>query len=218
MRRNDRNIRCVMLALLLMLVIPADARSGSASEKAELRLLDQRSAGATSDCTQELVRPAGSTRKIEDVGCTAVLSPDGNRVALRSHEGKMGLVLYDAVKDSYFFAITFFAGTDVGRFVWSPDGRALAFTTVNQNAPDYPTQSKLFIYDVLTKKKVKVDVQAFRDCGAACVASTPEWSPDGKQINLVEIDRAKMLERAGPFERDAAFDRTGARLRTSPWR
>lgn len=207
------------LAPLLVLIVALTAvQSGSAAGQAELRLLDQRSAGSTNDCTYELARPAGSKRRIEDPGCTAVLSPDGSLVALRYHEGKMGLVLYDPEKDSYSFAITFLAGTDVGRFVWSPDSRSLAFTTVNQNAPDYPTKSKLFIYDVITKKKVKQDVQAFRTCGAVCIASTPEWSADGKKINLVEIDRQKMLEGKSPFERDAEFDRNGTRLRTSTWR
>lgn len=204
-------------ALALMLLLPVWPQTGSAAEKAELRLIDQKSAGATSDCTHELAGPAGSRRRIEDPGCTAVLSPDGKRVALRSREGKMGLVLYDPEKDSYSIAITFFAGTDVGRFVWSPDGSALAFTTVNQDAADYPTKSKLFIYDVATKKRVKVDVQAFRSCGAVCIASTPEWSPDGKKIKLVEVDRMKMLQGGGPFERDAEFDGKGLRLTTSPW-
>jgi Tol biopolymer transport system component len=211
MRKSDRNRWSAVLALLLLLMASIGVPTGSAAEKAELRLLDQKSAGSVSDCTHELVRPGGPTRRIEDPGCTAVLSPDGKRVALRSREGKMGLVLYDAEKDSYFIAITFLTGTDVGRFVWSPDGSALAFTTVNQNAADYPTQSKLFIYEVASGKKVKKDVQAFRSCGAVCVASTPEWSPDGKKINLVEIDRLKMLEGRGPFERDVEFDWNGGR-------
>lgn len=218
MRRSDTNIRCMTLALMLMLVVPANPQSGSATDKTELRLVDQRSVGSTSDCTHELVRPDGSRRRIEDPGCFAVLSPDGKWVALRSHEGRMGLVLYDPEKDSYSFAIVFLAGTDVGKFVWSPDGSALAFTTVNQDAPDYPTKSKLFIYDIVMKKKIKVDAQAFRSCGAVCIASTPAWSPDGSKINLVEIDREKMLEGKGPFERDAEFDRNGIRLKTSLWR
>jgi dipeptidyl aminopeptidase/acylaminoacyl peptidase len=215
MRRSDTNKPYAALAVMLLLLV--GPQSGSASEKAELRLLDQKSAGSTNDCTHELIRPDGTRLRIEDPGCTAVLSPDGSKVALRSHERKMGLVLYDAGKDTYFFAITFLAGTDVGKFVWSLDSSALAFTTVNQDAPDYPTKSKLFIYDMLMKKKVKVDVQAFRSCGAACVASTPSWSPDGKKISVVEIDRAKMLNGKGPFERDVEFDRSGKRLTTSPW-
>ncbi len=218
MHGNDTHKPYAALALLLMLAALAGQPSGSAAEQAELRLIEQRSAGSTSDCTHELARPGGFRRRIDDPGCTAALSPDGSRVALRSHAGGTGLVLYDAEQDSYSFAITFLAGTDVGRFVWSPDGSALAFTSVNQDAPDYPTKSKLFIYDVLTKKKVKVDVQAFRSCGAACIASTPLWSPDGKKINLVEIDRGKMLEGGRLFERDAEFDRNGTRLKTSPWR
>jgi Tol biopolymer transport system component len=216
MRESNRNRWNAAIALMLLAL--AGPQGGSAAEKAVLRLVDQRSAGAVSDCAHELARPAGSTRRIEDPGCTAVLSPDGSRVALRSREGKMGLVLYDAEKNSYSFAITFFAGTDVGRFVWSPDSSSLAFTTVNQDAPDYPTKSKLFIYDVSKKKKIKVDVQAFRSCGAVCIASTPEWSADGKKIKLVEVDREKMLEGGSPFERDAEFDRNGTRLKTSMWR
>lgn len=218
MRRNVRNKPYRTQALLLMLAAVAGLQSGIAGEKTELRLLDQRSAGSTSDCTQELARPDGSKRTIEDIGCTAMLSPDGKWVALRTHEEKMGLVLYDAEKAAFSFVMTFFAGTDVGKFVWSPDSSSLAFTTVNQDAPDYPTKSKLFIYNVATKKKVKVDVQAFRSCGAICSASAPEWSPDGKTIKLVEIDREKMLEGKSPFERDAEFDRNGKRHTTSPWR
>ncbi len=207
-----------VLALMLMLVLPAVVQSGNAAEKAELRQIEERSSGSTSDCTQELITRDGSKRRIEDPGCTAVLSPDGRWIALRSHEGKTGLVLYDAEKNAFTVAISFLAGTDVGRFVWSPDGSALAFTTVNQESADYPTKSKLFIYDVSTKKKVKVDVQAFRSCGAMCIASTPEWSADGKKINLVEIDREKTTEGKGPFERDVEFDRSGTRLKTSSWR
>jgi len=218
MQRSDSYKPCAALALLFLLAAPAGVQSGSASEKVELRLLEQRSAGSTSDCTHELARPDGSKRRIEDPGCTAVLSPDGKQVALRSHEGKMGLVLYDVEKGSYLFAITFLAGTDVGKFVWSPDGSSLAFTTVNQDAPDYPTKSKLFIYTVGTKKKVKLDVQAFRSCGAICTASTPEWSPDGKKIKLVEVDRERMLVGKDRFERDVEFDRNGTRLTISPWR
>jgi dipeptidyl aminopeptidase/acylaminoacyl peptidase len=215
MRRSDTNKLYAALAVMLLFLV--GPQSGSALEKAELRLLGQKSGGGTSDCIQELIRPDGSRRRIEDPGCTAVLSSDGKWIALRFHEGKMGLVLYDVETGSYLFAITFLVGTDVGKFVWSPDASSLAFTTVNQNAPDYPTKSKLFLYTVGTRKKVKLDVQAFRSCGAICTASTPEWSADGKKIKLVEIDRAKMLEGSGPFERHAEFDQSGSRLTTSPW-
>jgi len=212
MRRND-----AALLLALLLAAMTCPQSVSAGDKIELLLIEQRSAGSTNDCTRELVLPDGSRRRIEDIGCTAVLSPDGSKVALRSHEGKMGLVLYNTDKNAYTMAITFFSGTDVGKFVWSPDSSAVAFTTVNQAAPDYPTKSKLFIYDVASKKKIKKDVQAFRSCGAICIASTPEWSADGKKIKLVEIDREKMLAGKSPFERDAEFDRNGTRLKTAPW-
>lgn len=211
------SLRNSALAFMLMMVMPAGMQNGNAVEKPQLRLLERKSAGSTSDCTHELVRSDGSKRRIDDPGCTAVISPDGKRVALRSHEGKTGLVLYDVEKEAYSIAMTFFAGTDVGRFVWSPEGSCLAFTTVNQDAPDYPTKSKLFIYDVGNKRKVKADVQAFRSCGAVCTASTPEWSADGMKIKLVEIDRARMLEGKRRFERDAEFDRSGNRLNASPW-
>ena len=205
------------MPLVLLLAAMVWPQNASAGGKTELLLIEQRSAGSTNDCTRELARADGSRRRIEDIGCTAVLSPDGSKVALRSHEGKMGLVLYDADKNAYTIEITFLVGTDVGKFVWSPDSGAVAFTTVNQDAPDYPTKSKHFIYDVVGKKKDKKDVQAFRSCGASCVASTPEWSADGKRIKLVEIDREKMLAGKSPFERDAEFDRNGTRLKTAPW-
>ncbi len=210
-------MRKSVLVLILILVLPS-AETTIAAEKAELRLIEERSSGAISDCTHEIETRDSPKRRIEDPGCTAVLSPDGRWVALRSREGKTGLVLYDAEKNAFTVAITFLAGTDVGRFVWSPDGSSLAFTTVNQDAADYPMKSKLFIYDIANKKKIKVDVQAFRSCGAVCIASMPAWSSDGKTVTLVEIDRQKMLEGKGPYERDAEFDRNGARLKTSPWR
>jgi Tol biopolymer transport system component len=99
----------------------------------------------------------------------AAFSPDGEQIAFRSERNGGGIFVMGATGESVRRVTT--AGYDPA---WSPDGRALAYTTepvVDPHARNI--QSELWLADVATGKTTRLLE------GDAVQAA---WSPDGKRL------------------------------------
>lgn len=95
-------------------------------------------------------------------------SPDGERIAFRSERDQKGIYIMGASGESPR-RLADFGYTPK----WSPDGKEIAVSTLNQAIPAVRSASQIFIINVESgEKRLLIDNYALQ----------PDWSPNGKQI------------------------------------
>jgi Tol biopolymer transport system component len=79
---------------------------------------------------------------------------------------------------------TIYAGADIGDAAWSPDGRYLLVLNAVEGQMDYDLARELGIvpFSGGPMKKLKIDVDWPAGAGFKHGFTSPDWSPDGKQI------------------------------------
>jgi len=99
-----------------------------------------------------------------------VLSPDGTRVAYRPTTGSLDIYTRASGTTLALTAQSPTAYRFTSPFVWSPDGRQIAFSALQEGGGD------LFIIDADTPNSERPIARTFQD------ETTPVWSPDGRWI------------------------------------
>jgi len=130
------------------------------------------------------------------------LSPDGKRIAFgkgvqRDVDGRPHfyppekIYLRDAAKPGPGEVLAEMPGAEIHNFVWSPDGKRLAFNTW-----DKENSGRSWVVEVGTKKVEEVKLPRFKRKDKEYAMTIQAWSPDGKSF-LAAGDGLHLLKTDG---------------------